>query len=73
MRDVKAAVTRLEVGLADVRQMTARIETMFTATIPHLATRADVAEKPGKVYMWGILTVLLTAYASGLAALAILK
>jgi ribosomal protein L29 len=31
------------------------------------------ADKPGKAYMWGILAVLLTAYACGLAALAVLK
>ena len=43
------------------------------APIPHLATKAELAEKPSKTYMWGILAVLLTAYACGLAALAILK
>jgi len=37
------------------------------------ALRADLAEKPSKTYMWGVLTALLTAYACGLAALAILK
>ncbi len=31
------------------------------------------AEKPSRTYMWGILAVLLTAYACGLAALAVLK
>jgi ribosomal protein L29 len=31
------------------------------------------ADKPSKTYMWGVLAVLLTAYACGLAALAILK
>jgi hypothetical protein len=31
--------------------------------------RTDLAEKPSKTYMWGV----LTAYACGLAALAILK
>jgi len=43
------------------------------APLPHLATKAELAEKPSKTYMWGILAVLLTAYACGLAALAILK
>ena len=32
-----------------------------------------LAEKPGKTYMWGVLAALLTAYACGLAALAVLK
>lgn len=66
MRDVKATVGRLEMAIV-------RIETLLTATLPHLATKAELAEKPSKTYMWGILAVLLTAYACGLAALAILK
>jgi hypothetical protein len=73
MRDVKAS-------LHDVREAVIRLEALFTATVPHLATKADVlatradlAEKPSKAYMWGILAVLLTAYASGLAALAVLR
>ena len=49
--------------------MDARLE----ATLPHLATKADLADKPSKTYMWGILAALLTAYACGLAALAVLK
>src|SRR4051794_38889670 len=69
MREMKAAFVRVEAGLADLRASVARIE----ATLPHLATKADLAEKPSKTYMWGILAVLLTAYACGLAALAVLK
>ncbi len=49
------------------------MDARLDATLPHLATRADLAEKPSKTYMWGILAVLLTAYACGLAALAVLK
>jgi hypothetical protein len=63
--------------------MVARID----AQLPYLATKAEIAglevkiaglevklaDKPGKTYMWGILGVLLTAYACGLAALAVLK
>jgi hypothetical protein len=66
MRDVKSALARLEAT-------TIRIEAMLAATLPHLATKAELAEKPGKTYMWGILAVLLTAYACGLAGLAVLK
>jgi hypothetical protein len=66
MRDVKSSVARLEAT-------TIRIEAMLAATLPHLATKAELAEKPGKTYMWGILAVLLTAYACGLAGLAVLK
>ena len=73
MREMKASVVRLEASVHDVRQSTARIEAMFAATVPHLATKADLADKPTKIYLWGVLAVLLTSYASGLAALAILK
>jgi hypothetical protein len=77
MRDEQAARARLEAAVL-------RIETILTTTLPFLATKADVAElradieakladKPGKTYMWGILAVLLTAYACGLAGLAVLK
>jgi len=66
MRDVKSAVARLETT-------TIEIKAMLAATLPHLATKAELAEKPGKTYMWGILAVLLTAYACGLAGLAVLK
>ena len=61
---------------ADVAKVENRLDVMdarLDATLPHLATSAGLAEKPGKTYMWGILGVLLTAYACGLAALAVLK
>jgi hypothetical protein len=84
MREVKAAWPRMEAAII-------RIETMLNATLPHLATKADLADlktelksdiarldvaladKPGKTYLWGILAVPLTAYACGLAGLAVLK
>jgi hypothetical protein len=65
MREVKATNTRLEAAVI-------RIEAMLTATLPHLATKAELADKPGKTYMWGILAVLLTAYGLGLASIAVL-
>ena len=73
MREERAERGRLEAAIL-------RVETILTTTLPHLATKADLAalevklaDKPSKTYMWGILGVLLTAYACGLAALAILK
>ncbi len=84
MRDVKAVLGRLE-------PMIIRIDAQLQATLPYLATKAELADvkveiadlrsevrtslagMPSKTYMWGILAVLLTAYACGLAALAVLK
>jgi hypothetical protein len=59
--------------LANVETRLGAVEARLDATLPHLATKADIADKPGKTYMWGILAALLTAYACGLAALAVLK
>jgi hypothetical protein len=42
-------------------------------TLPHLATKAALSEKPGKAYIVGLVGILLAAYAAGLAALAVLK
>ena len=80
--ELKAMFARMDERLeqlatkADVAKVESRLDVMdarLDATLPHLATSAGLAEKPGKTYMWGILGVLLTAYACGLAALAVLK
>ena len=41
------ATERLEIAVADLRVMVARID----AQIPDLTTKADLAEKPGKAYI----------------------
>jgi hypothetical protein len=63
MRAVKATLSRLET-------MVVRIEATLLATLPHLATKAELAEKPGKTFLVGSIAVLLAAYALGLAGLA---
>ena len=77
MRDVRDAIAELKtivlVMEGKLDTAIARIETKLDATLPHLATKADLSEKPSKTYMWGVLAALLTAYACGLAALAVLK
>ena len=73
MREVKARPGRLELMLI-------RMDARLKAALPHLATEAEVADvkaaladKPFKTYTWGILGVLIAAYACGLAALAVLR
>jgi hypothetical protein len=91
MRDVKSSIARLDATTARIEMGLAEIKAMLAATLPHLATKAELttglaeqtsriaelavvlAEKPSKTYMWGILAVLLTAYACGLAGLAVLR
>jgi hypothetical protein len=70
---METRITRLEEDMREVKTGVIEIKAMLTATLPHLAAKAELAEKPGKTYMWGILAVLLTAYACGLAGLAVLK
>ena len=66
MRDMQAGLARVETTLAEIKAMLA-------ATLPDLATRAELGDKPGKLYMWGTPSVLVAAYAAGLAGLAVLK
>jgi hypothetical protein len=66
VHDMKVTLNRLEISVAEIRAVR-------NATLPHLATKADLPEKPGKTCMCGILAALLTVYPCGLAALAILK
>jgi hypothetical protein len=96
MHEVKGTSGRLETMVIDLRQAVTRIEATLTATLPHLATkaevaeilqtlphlatkaeladlRADLAERPSRTYLWAVLAVLCTAYASGLALLALVK
>ncbi|HTC08496.1 MAG TPA: hypothetical protein VK726_06935 [Acetobacteraceae bacterium] len=58
----------------------AEIKAICNATLPHRATkaafaglRADLADRPSKINMSGVPAMLITAYAGGLAALAVLQ
>jgi hypothetical protein len=73
MRDVKSSVTRLAATTTRLEMNIVEIKTTLAATLPPLATKADLAERPGKTSIWGILAVMLTAYACGLAHLAVLQ
>ena len=78
MREVKSI-------LAQMLPMLARIEATLASTLPHLATkaelaelraeiRAELAEKPSKTYLWGVVGVLAAAIvASYGAAIALLR
>lgn len=80
-------MTRVEGEVRDIRSileqmlpMLIRIDAIVTATLPHLATKAEpealrgeLAEKPGTAYLWGILATLIATYAGALAALALLR
>jgi len=79
-------VTRLEDDMREVKGILAQMLPMIVridATMPHLATKAkleqlryelssQIADKPGKLYLWGVLAALLAAYAAGSAAVALI-
>ena len=87
LTDLRVMIARIEAQMshlatkADVTGLEARMEARFGGVEAHFGgvearfggLEAKLAEKPSKTYMWGILGALLTAYACGLAALAILK
>ncbi len=91
MRDLKALASDFNARNRRIEDTLIELKTMIAVTLPHLATKADLAdartelkediaeikvglaEKPSRTYMWGILAVLLTAYACGLAGLAVLR
>lgn len=66
MREVKTILGRLEPVII-------RMDAMLNAILPTLAAKAEFAEKPSKTCMWGILGVLITAYAAGLVAMAVIR
>ncbi len=88
---VEPRLARVETDMRDLRQDVKELLAMvgqIQATLPHLATHAQVAElrtelragladKPGKVYLWAVLGVLVAtivaSYGAGLAALTILR
>jgi hypothetical protein len=61
--------------IADLRsEVTGKIVDLRSEmTSEFSALRGDLAEKPGKAYLWGVLAVLIAAYAAGLAGLAVLR
>lgn len=72
---MEARVAPLEDDMRKVKAILAQMLPMIVridATMPHLATKAELADKPGKFYLWAVLAALLAAYAAGLAAVALI-
>ena len=67
-RDVGAAradIRTLRESVVDARERLVRIE----ASLPHLATKANVARLPGRTELWGAIAALGTIFTIVLAAL----
>jgi len=59
---------------AELAELRVDIEAKFGAQEARFGElRAELAEKPSKAYLWGVLAALIAAYAAGLGAFAVLK
>src|SRR5690348_5779770 len=65
LEPMRSAIARIEASLA-------ALSATLNATLPHLATKAELAEKPSKAYMWGIVAVIIAVIGMTLAALSVL-
>jgi hypothetical protein len=79
----EARIDRLDEDIRGIKATLARLEPIvirIDATLPHLATKAELAtglaevtialaDKPSRGYMWLVVGTLIVAYAAGLAVL----
>lgn len=66
---LEGRVARLEIDTRDVKTTLGQLEPILVgldsfvrAWLPHLATRVELGEKPGKAYLWmivGVMTALI--------------
>ena len=80
----EARIGRLEEDMHEIRASLARLEPMLAginASLPHLATKAELsdlrtelltqlADKPSRGYLWGVMAAMVGAQAVALAAAA---
>jgi ribosomal protein L29 len=69
--DYASLRTETKEGDASLKAEMADLTTELKSDIARL--EVALADKPGRTYLWAVLAVLLTAYACGLAGLAVLK
>jgi hypothetical protein len=68
----EARIDRLEARLAPIEATIIRIEERLATTLPHLATRAEIADKPRRHHNWSVRAATTAAYTAALAAGAML-
>jgi hypothetical protein len=72
MSELERRVVKLESILERLEPLIIRMDEQLRSTLPHLATKAEVAdlrtevraglaEKPSKTYMWGVVGVMTAA------------
>jgi hypothetical protein len=55
--------------LRHVEEILIRIDERLAATLPTLATKAEVTDKPSRLYMWGVMAAMTTAYTAAVGVL----
>lgn len=65
-------VREIKTRLARVEEVVIRIDERLNTILPTLATKAELAEKPSRLYMWGVMAALTGAYTAALAAIGVL-
>jgi hypothetical protein len=60
----EARIDRLEARLARIEHAIVRIEERLAATLPHLTTKAELADKPSRHYNWSGRAAMSAAYAA---------
>jgi hypothetical protein len=63
-----ARIDRLEAQLARIELAIIRIEERLAVTLRHLATKAELADKPSRHYNWSVRAAMTAAYIAGLGA-----
>jgi hypothetical protein len=65
--------------LTRIEETVIRIDERLAAILPHLATkaeladlRAQLADKPNRLYRWGVMAAMTGAYTAALAAVGVL-
>jgi hypothetical protein len=66
IREIKTTLGRLE-------PLIIRIDERLKTELPYLATKAELAEKPSRAYLWGVMAAMVGAQAVALAATALIK
>jgi hypothetical protein len=63
-----ASIDRLEARLARIEEAIIRIEARLAITVPHLATKTELSDKPDRHYNWRVRAAMTAAFTAALAA-----
>lgn len=65
-------VAEIKTTLANLVPLIHRIDERLNTALPQLATKAELADKPSRGYLWGVMAAMVGAHAVALAAAALI-